>query len=146
MTREEFCALPPGIALGLIYDVSQRIAALPVPPTVRPPKFDGRLSRKGGYCWMSEMDLGSLRYWFARKSEPGKPEFAEKDAKTAKELGYWIAWRTADPAAAWSGERNREPARGAPPSRDPQLHQWEPKAAAPAPSSVDDDLASYGFE
>lgn len=126
MTKDEFLSLPVGIALGVIYDqMPKRMAEVAKPPIPRPPKFDSKLSRKGGFCWMSEMDLDSLRYWHGKKSQGGKPEFAEKDAKTTKELSYWIAWRLAEPTTAWRGERFRQPAVAAPPSRDPAIHPWE---------------------
>jgi hypothetical protein len=141
VTRDEFLGLPTGIALGVLYDqMPQRMATVPKPPIPRPPKFDGKLSRKGGFCWMSEMDLDSLRYWHGKKSQGGKPEFADKDAKTTKELAYWIAWRLADPTTVWRGERFRVAVVAAPPSRDPAIHPWEKRGEqAPASGSTESD-------
>lgn len=140
-------SLPLGMQVVLLFDqMPQRMASVAMPPIPRAPKFDGRLSRKGGYCWMSELDLESLRFWHGKKSEPGKPEFAEKDAKTAKELGYWIAWRMGEPQAIWRGERNRQPAQAKAPSREPDVHPWEPRggsSSAPAAAS-DSDYFSGG--
>lgn len=137
MTRDEFLALPVGIALGVIYDqMPQRMASVPAPPIPRPPKFDSKLSRKGGFCWMSEMDLNSLRYWHGKKSQGGNPEFAEKDAKIAKDLAFWIAWRLAEPTSVWRGERFRQPAVANAPSREPTIFPWE-KRGEPSQRSHD---------
>jgi hypothetical protein len=152
VTRAEFLALPLGMQTAILFDqMPQRMAALQAPRVPLPPKFDGRVSRKGGYCWMSEMDLSGLQYWHGRKSEDTKPEFADRNAKDLKALSYWIEWRTADPQSTWSGERNRQPVRAKPPSRDPEIHQWEPKNTNNSAPSSDDysggasDDTSYGF-
>lgn len=144
MDRDQFLSLPTGVALGILYDqMPQRMATVPVPQVPRAPKFDNRISRKGGFCWMSEMDLSGLRYWHGKKSEGGgDPKYAEKDAKTVSQLAYWIAYRTADPTSAWHGERNRQPTRAAAPSSQPQIHPWEPRNDAPALTSATDD--DYG--
>lgn len=136
MTRDEFLALPVGVALGVIYDqMPQRMSTVPRPPVPRPPKFDSKLARKGGYCWMSEMDIDSLRFWHGRKSQGGKPEYADKDAKTVRDLAFWIAWRLAEPLTIWKGERFKVPAVAAPPSREPTVHPWEKRGeSAPASS------------
>lgn len=145
MDRDQFLSLPVGIALGVLYDqMPQRMATVTVPQIPRSPKFDGRVSRKGGYCWMSEMDLSGLQYWLGRKQQDTKPEYAERNEKDVKALSFWIAWRTADPQSAWHGERNRQPVRAKHPSRDPELHQWEAKRDA-APSA-DDYSGSTGSE
>jgi hypothetical protein len=126
--REDFCALPLPIALGVLFDIAHKLADVPMPDIPRSPKYDGRLSRGSkGYCWMSEMDLESLQWWHAKTTESASRggQYAEKDAKTAATLGKWIAWRTVAPDATWRGTRGDTAATGQPPSREPQLHQWE---------------------
>lgn len=158
MTREEFLALPIGMQTAILFDqMPQRMASLPAPRVPLPPKFDGRVGRKGGFCWMSEMDLSGLQYWHGRKSQDTNPEYADRNAKDLKALEYWIQYRIADPQSAWYGERNRQPTRAKPPSRDPEIHPWEKRDAAPQastntqPGSDDDYFGggagdNYGFE
>jgi hypothetical protein len=128
MTKDEFTALPPAIALGVIFDAMPGLASAGVPQLPRSQKYDGKLSRKGGtYCWMSEMNLESLIYWenLKRTSSTNGSQWAEKDKKTADALAYWVGWRRVFPTEPWSGMRNDERVTAAPPSRDPALHQWD---------------------
>lgn len=140
MKREEFCALPLPIALGVLYDVARKLADVPMPDVPRSPKYDGRLSRGSkGYCWMSEMDLESLQWWHTKTSESSANggQYAEKDGKTAANLAKWIAWRTVAPDATWHGTRGDVSVNAKPPSREPELHQWEERApAGPAPTGT----------
>ena len=132
MKRDEFLALPLGMQTAILFDqMPQRMASLPLPRVPLPPKYDGRVSRKGGFCWMREMDLSGLQYFHSRKQQGSKPEYAERDAKDLKSLAYWIEWRITDPQSAWYGERNRQPTRAKPPSRDPEIHAWEKRADSP---------------
>ncbi len=138
MNRDEYVSLPASIALGLLYDLVPALADVPAPRIPKAPKYDRKLSRKGGfYCWASELNLESLEFWHRKnvKSAAEGGPFADKNAKEAKELGYWVAYRRACPAETWSGERNRVKVRAEPPSREPALHAWEKKGeAAPAQS------------
>jgi len=146
VTREEFAALHPIIALGLIYDVaSARLRDMPAPPVPRPPKYDGRLGRSGGFWWMSEMDLNSLEFWEKKNREGAESgsRYAERNAKAAANLAKWVEWRRLFPSECWSGTRGEERATARPPSREPPLNDWPAKGDAkahgkPAPSPDDD--------
>lgn len=129
MNRSDFTSLPPGLALGVLFDVFEReLADVERPKVPLPPKFDSRVPRKRGeYCWASEMLLADLIYWWKRFDSSAKENgpHADKDTKNAKALEYWIKWRRAFPFDVWSGERNRQPVRAFSPSREPELHAWE---------------------
>ena len=130
MNKAEFCELPPGIALGIVYDLLQReIEGMPKPFVPRPPKFDGKLTRQGGFWWMSEMDLNSLVYWQGKKRESAQSgsQWAEKDQKVADLLSKWIEWRKLFPEQRWSGTRGDDRMTAAAPSREPALNKWPPR-------------------
>jgi hypothetical protein len=132
--RAEFCALPPAIALGLIYDVaSAKLREMPVPPIPRPPKYDDRFPKKKGFfVWCSELDLNSLEWWRGKKAESvaSGSEWAEKDEKWVAKLDKWIEWRRLFPYEPWSGTRGEDRASAAPPSREPALHPWGDRPAS----------------
>ncbi len=142
MTRDEFTSLPLGIALGLIWDVaSARLKDMPCPAVPRPPKFDGRLRREGGFVWYSELDFDSLEFWWKKNLESAASggEWAEKNGKTAASLEKWVAWRRHFPHDQWRGTRGDEKAVAALPSREPRVNQWEEKkngAAGKKPSGA----------
>lgn len=133
MNRDEFCSLPPSVALGLLYDAyAKELVNVPVPKLPSPPKFDTRISRKGGmFVWASEMLLNDLKFWHERNAAGATDgsQYAEKNAKMAKALEYWIKWRIAYPTDVWFGERSQGRAtvkvRANPPSRDPEQYPWE---------------------
>lgn len=128
MTKDEFLELPPLVALGALYDLIPALRGAPKPDYPKPPRYDGRLTRKGGtYVWMSEMTLESLKWWLDKKSESAQSgsEFAERDSKTARNLAAWVAWRSICPTEVWSGTRGEDRATAKPPSRDPALHSWD---------------------
>jgi hypothetical protein len=147
MTRDEFVALPASLALGLVYDATPSLASIPAPRAPLPPKFDSKVSRKGGqYCWASEMLLADLKYWHDKNAAGATDgsQYAEKNAKQAKALSYWVAYRQVCPTDAWSGERDRVKVRAQTPSRDPELHDWKRTGeAAPAQGGGYSD-ADYG--
>jgi hypothetical protein len=128
MNRDEFSALPPSIALGLLFDALPQLASVELPQLPRPQKYDGKLSRRGGqFCWLSEMNLESLIFWEKTKRESAEKggQYAEKDRKTADALAYWVKWRRVFPNEPWSGLRNDVRVTAAPPSRDPKLYSWD---------------------
>ena len=134
MDRATFTALPVGVALGLLYDATPGLAAMPVPELVKPPRYDRRVYRKGGFCWASEMLAADLRYWQGRKAESAASgsQYAEKDAKEVEALGKFIAWREQNPSEPWSGTRGNDELTAAPPSKFPKLHESTgPRRAAP---------------
>lgn len=133
MTRDEFCGLPAAVALGLLWDKSAGIrdamSKVDAPPRPRPPKYDQAIYRKGGVSWASEHDLSGLEYWCRKYTESAEHggEYAEKDAKKAKQVAFWIAWRRCDPTARWSGERNHEQVTADAPSSKPFVFEREPR-------------------
>jgi hypothetical protein len=143
MTPGEFCQLPPAIALRLLLDVIAHvspailddIARMEAPRAPRTPRFDFRIRRKGGYAWASETDLDGLRFWRNKYHESAMSgsQWAEKDAKNADKLEYWITWRECFPKDAWQGQRNDEQVTAAVPSHKPHIYEWEPRAETPAP-------------
>jgi hypothetical protein len=158
VNREEFTGLPLRLALGVIWDAigAGRFEMLPIVQVPRPPKYDGRLTRKGGFWWLSEMDLNSLQFWCAKKKEGAASgsQWAEKDGKLAATMSKWIEWRTLFPNDVWSGVRGDDRATAAAPSREPALRQWDDNGSrrqnnAPPPSADDDGRATdedeFGF-
>ena len=148
MTKEQFCALPPALALSLVWDAMQlqstALGTMPEPKRAGPPRYDMRVYRKGGHCWASEMNLDSLRYWHRKATEGAASgsKYAEKDAKKAKQLDYWIAWRAIEPETAWNGTRDNAATFAAPPSRDPTIYSRDAQPTGdpePEPSATEDD-------
>jgi hypothetical protein len=140
MTPEELKALPPGLAVKALIETltksstfTQKLAEVEAPKPVRPPKFDAKISRKGGYQWASETDLDGLRWWFNRftASAADGGQYAEKDQKRADKLAYWVAYREAYPDAVWTGQRNDEVCTASAPSGQPTVHEWEPRGEKP---------------
>ena len=143
MNRAEFTGLPVALALGLLWDALETegrawLEAQEAPKPARPPKFDQILYRKEGIMWASECDAEGLRWWHKRAAESAESgsQYAEKDAKLAKSLGFWIAYREQNPTAIWSGERNREQVTAKAPQSKPEVYPRDGQRAAPAaPSS-----------
>lgn len=134
MTKDEFCKLPIGLMLGLLWDnanLAARFADIEAPRAPLPPKFDSRIRRKEGFQWASETDLAGLLFWHGRASNSTDEKYREKNEKEAKGLQYWIDYRRAEPSAPWSGERNREQVSAAPPSAKPRVREWEPREDSP---------------
>lgn len=128
MTKDEFQSLPLRLALGVLFDLLPGIASVEKPRAPLPPKYDDRMPKKAGqFCWMSEMTLDDLSWWYKKTSESanGGGQYAEKDGKLAAKISHWVKWRQAFPNELWSGERNRVKVTAAPPSREPRLHEWE---------------------
>jgi hypothetical protein len=137
MNRAEFLGLPVATQVRLLVEVlklDKELAMLGEPPRApRPPKYDCRISRKGGYQWASETDLEGLRWWFNRftTSAADGGQYAEKDQKRADKLAYWVAWREVAPDARWTGQRNDTVCTAQPPVAKPRVHEWEPRGQMP---------------
>jgi hypothetical protein len=135
VTRDEFLALPPSLALGVLLDVFPsmvaKLANVEAPKVPRPPKYDFAIYRKDGIQWASETDVEGLRFWRDRyrESAEGGGQYADKDAKRMKALGFWIAWRICEPSTTWSGERQERHVTARPPSGKPEVY---PRDARPA--------------
>jgi hypothetical protein len=147
MTRDEFVSLPIGVALGVLWDLAgAKLGTMPTPDVPRPPKYDSAIYRKDGVSWASEYDVEGLRFWHAKKAQSSDPKYAEKDAKAAKALSYWIAYRIADPHTPWTGERNRETITAKAPSAKPTVYprdgQREQAQAAPIAAADFDDAGT----
>jgi hypothetical protein len=139
MNREEFLSLPPALALRVLLEtllevnpeIGNALKRKEVPSVPRSPKYDERVYRRGGFCWASELNLESLRFWHGRYLEGAAKggEWAEKDQKRASKLEYWIKWREVEPSAAWCGERGREQVMAHAPSGKPVIHEGKPRGA-----------------
>lgn len=143
MTAEDFFALPPAIALRVLFDsldeeTTASLLAREKPEEPRRPKYDAQLHGKSGFAWASESDLRNLNWFRNRSLESAAKggEWAARDAKMAETLAKWIAWREWYPDAVWSGIRGDEEAIGAPPCGKPRVHarkvNGQRKQAAPA--------------
>jgi hypothetical protein len=128
VTRDEYLALPPSLALAVLLDAAPglvaKLEAIPVPKVPRPPKYDFAIFRKDGIQWASETATDGLLFWRARyqKSADGGGEYATKDAKRVKTLDMWIAWRRIEPATPWAGERDNAAVTASPPSDRPRVY------------------------
>lgn len=162
MKRDEFTSLPVSVALGLIYDMARaKLEPMPRPQVPLPPKFDGRISRKGGFHWMSELVLDDLKWWLEKKRESalGGGEYAERDGKIATALEKWSAWRELYPNDRWRGKRGDDFVTAEAPSKPPPFREWDNtgksrgaaaaggrggRSRGPAPAPQDDG-DEYGF-
>lgn len=154
MTREEFAALPPALGLKMLLDaiakaapeVFKALAYMDAPKVPRPPKYDMRISRKGGYQWASETDLEGLRWWLNRfrSSAADGGKYAEKDEKRADKLEYWVSWREACPDNIWTGQRNDSAVTAAAPVGKPHVHEWEERGQVPLRERGDADDTEGG--
>lgn len=148
MNREQFNALPPTMQLKALTEVvldGRKLEDINYGKRPLPPKYDARIWRRGGYQWASETDTEGLKFWLARArtgAASGGPH-AEKDAKRARELERWLAWREWEPRVAWHGQRYDAAVRAAAPSNKPQVHESE-KRSQIAPAPVDDDEVVVG--
>lgn len=149
ISREQFMA-----AAGAFYDMLNASGGAPSASNGsgdgRAPKFDTRIARKGGMVqWASECSLKELSFWREQAGKPpSDPKYADKNIKQAKALDYWLAYRRAEPNAAWTGERDRVTVTAKPPSDKPAQYPREappePTSSTPTPSF--DDADSYGFD
>ncbi len=97
--------------------------------------------------WASEMTLGDLQWWMAHKLERSQQggQYAEKDAKLADKLRFWVEWRLVSPTEPWTGIRNDGQVTARAPAGKATVYQWEQRGpvttALPAdgPSWLDGD-------
>jgi hypothetical protein len=139
VTREEFAKLSTPEMLVQIWSLLQeRGVPISGPPAGgtgdgREPKYDTSIARKDGMVqYASECSLKELSYWYEQFGKPPRdPKYAESNQKQRKALGYWIAYRQANPDAAWTGERNKVQITAAAPSDKPQQYPRGVTASAP---------------
>ncbi len=148
MTREEYEILPPAMQLRVLSRVvldRAVLAEIDVGKKPFKPKFDQRIGRSGGYQWASETNAEGLVFWLNRArdgaSKGGK--YAAKDAKLAKNLERWLAWRQWEPRTVWRGERFNVEAVAAPPTDKPEVHQYERRDGTSSDASPADDETDY---
>ena len=156
MNRQDFTSLPLSLALGAIWDALHEhgdagmiLDDMPAPKRAGSPKYDSAIYRREGVTYASEYDAEGLRFWQRRAADSaaGGGQYAEQDAKQAKALGFWIAWREQNPGAVWSGERNREQVTAAAPSAKPTVYPRNGGATKPAaPSGGGYSDADYGAD
>lgn len=150
MTRDEFLSLPPTVALRVLLDAAPKLveslSAISMPPLPRRPRYDFAIYRKDGVQWASETDLSGLQWWRDRyqQSAEGGGQYAEKDAKRVASLDRWIAWRQAEPAERWVGERGDVDTTAAPPCAKPRVYsrdaQRQPEPEPEQGQEASDDI------
>lgn len=138
MTRDEFLALPPSLALAVLLDAAPglvaKLADIPAPAVPKSPRFDMPIYKGGGIQWASETDVSGLSFWRAlyQKDVDKGGEWLAKNTKRLRNIDAWLAWRRVEPAAQWSGERNDAAVTAAPPSSHPRLHPKRSGSSADA--------------
>lgn len=140
MTRDEFSSLPLRTALGIVFDVLRaRLEPMSAPEVPKPPKFDGRFSREGGFIWVSEMHPDDLKFWHRKRTEGAAVEgkWQEKNKRQAAMFAAWVEWRRYYPGGRWSGTRDKAQVTAEPPTRNPKVHPWPDKPAAGAGNGVE---------
>jgi hypothetical protein len=130
MTLAELLALPPVLAIKVIYDCLDEatVAAITAKaPIVAPlqPRFDFALYGSGGASYASECSLRQIDGHIerAKKSVAEGGQWAAKDAKKLEALAVWRKWRGCNPTVIWVGKRGDEEAVvAAPPSARPRVY------------------------
>lgn len=146
MDRDEFLALPPAIALRVIFDALDEEAVRAIgnagtPTRPKCPKYDQMIFRQGGVQWASETDLDGLRFWHGKALEPpSDPKYVEANKKRAASLERWIAWREWYPDAAWSGERDGKHGVAKRPSAKPTVYPRPDGNGRPAAPPQDETV------
>ena len=148
MNRDAYNALPPAMQLRVLTQVvldGKPLDEIEVGRKPFAPKFDLRISRQGGFQWASETSMEGLIFWHRRAldgaSKGGK--WASKDAKQAKELERWMAWREWEPRTTWRGERFHVAAVAAQPSDKPAVHPYERRTESSDAGTGDDEEIKY---
>jgi hypothetical protein len=130
MTRDELLALPPVLAIKVIYDCldPETVKAISEKEPIKAPqqpRFDFALYGSGGSSYASECTLKQLDWHIerAKKSVAEGGEWAEKDAKKVGKLAEWRRWRGCNPTVIWVGKRGEdEGVVAAPPSDRPRVY------------------------
>jgi len=144
--RDSFFALPPAIAMRILFDcldeeTVKAIGNVEAPKEPRSPKFDRSIYRQGGCNYASECSLEGLRFWHNRALQPASdPKYEQANKKNAEELARWIAWREWYPEAVWSGERNHEQVTARPPTTKPIVYPRAGNGQRPAPPPQDETV------
>lgn len=96
------------------------------------PRYDFKISRKGGYQWASESDLEQLQFWCARFSNPTDPRWADRDKDRARKIEYWVRFREADPYSRWKGTRGNFEVTANQPTNKPTIFPWDGPRSTPS--------------
>lgn len=131
MTLAELLALPPVLAIKVIYDCldDETVAAITAKEPIKAPqqpRFDFALWGSNGNTYASECTLKQLDWHIdrAKKSVEGGGQYAERDKKRLEKLAEWRRWRGCNPTAIWVGKRGDDEAVvAAPPSDRPKVYQ-----------------------
>jgi hypothetical protein len=130
MTLAELLALPPVLAIKVIYDCldEETVAAIAAKEPVKAPqqpRFDFALYGSGGNTYASECTLKRLDWHIerAKKSIASGGEYAARDTKRLAKLTEWRRWRGCNPTVIWVGKRGDDEAVvAAPPSDRPRVY------------------------
>lgn len=128
MTLAELLALPPVLAIKVIYDCLDEatVAAIAAKEPIRAPqqpRFDFALWGRNGNSYASECTLKQLDWHInrAKTSVESGGQWAERDKKRIEKLTEWRRWRGCNPTVIWVGKRGDEEATvAAPPSDRPR--------------------------
>lgn len=137
MTFDEFMALTEAQRWRAVFDA--------VLAEVRSPKYDTALYTKAGRFWASECNESRLEFEIKRAEESaaGGGQYADKDAKKANALRFFLAWRKRNPSTCWTGERDRMQVTAKAPSQKPEA---TPRDAQRAPDPAPSSGANYSDE
>ena len=130
MTLEELLALPPVLAIKVIYDCldEDAVAAIKAKPPIKAPqqpRFDFALYTSSGNTYASECTLKQLDWYIerAKKSVAEGGQYAQQNAKQLEKLTEWRRWRGCNPTVIWVGRRgDDESVVAAPPSDRPRVY------------------------
>jgi hypothetical protein len=147
MTREELLALPPVLAIMVIYDCldEETVAAIKAKEPIKAPqqpRFDFALFASNGSTYASECTLKQLDWYIdrAKKSVAENSKYAEQDKKKLEKLAEWRKWRGCNPSVIWVGKRgDDEGVVAAPPSDRPRVYPRTGGGGGQAPPAQNEE-------
>jgi hypothetical protein len=153
MTLKELLALPPVLAIKVIYDCLDEgtIAAIKAKPAIKAPqqpRFDFALYSNGGNTYASECTLKQLDWYIERcnKSIAEGGQYVEQNKKQLEKLSEWRRWRGCNPTVIWCGKRgDDEGVVAAPPSDRPRVYPRTGGNGGQAPPAQNQDVDTDKF-
>jgi hypothetical protein len=153
MTRAELLALPPVLAIKVIYDCldEETVKAISAKEPIKAPqqpRFDLPLFGSAGVSYASECSLSQIDWHMerAKKSVDSGGQWAEKDAKRLAKLAEWRTWRGCNPTVIWVGKRgDEEGVVAAPPSARPRQYPRAGNGSQRRQTQQDDDIDPENF-